>query len=417
MRTHERICIALWFLGALAAPANAGTDAQVLVAWNARVLVTAEAEDRLLTLKGVRTAAMMHLAIHDAINSIERRYSAYSFEGDARGGDPVAAVTQAAYAIALDQYPTRRKEWDAERRRWLGRARPGVARDLGIGVGAAAAAAVLMQRANDGWDSEATYQWRPMGPGVYAEFNEHSGTPQGFVFGAGWAAVRPLALRSPSQFRSPPPPKIRSAEYGRAFEEVKKVGRFESASRTADQSHLAMWWKDFAESSHNRLARSIVSDEQTELWDAARLFALLNVSIMDAYIGVFDNKFFHNHWRPYTAIHWAEHDGNPATRGDVDWNNLHRHTYAFPSYPSAHGTACAAAMMSTPEVAMGGPLSKKVSMRPATRSFDSFSDAARECALSRIYLGIHFRYDSIEGNRLGRHIGEFIVANFLRPVK
>ena len=65
---------------------------------------------------------------------------------------------------------------------------------------------------------------------------------------------------------------------------------------------------------------------------------------MDAYIGVFDSKFFYNHWRPYTAIRWADHDGNPRTRAEPDWNNTHRHTYAFPSYPSAHGTACAAAM-------------------------------------------------------------------------
>jgi len=431
MKTPSRIWIVLLFLGVPGAPAIAGTDAQVLVAWNTRVLVVAEAEDRLLTLKGVRTAAMMHLAIHDAINSIDRRYRAYAFESDADGADPTAAATQAAYAIAIDQYPASRKAWDAERRRWLARTRPGPARDRGLAVGDAAAAAVLVRRANDGWDSEAIYQWQPMGPGVYAEFNEHSGTPQGFVFGAGWAVAKPFALQSPSQFRSPPPPRIRSPGYTRAFEEVKEVGRFESVTRTADQSHLAMWWKDFAENSHNRLARSLVSDEQTDLWIAARLFALLNVSIMDAYISVFDNKFFYNHWRPYTAIHWAEHDGNRATRGDVDWNNLHRHTYAFPSYPSAHGTACAAAMtvlantygderyfrMSTPQVAAAGPLSEKISMKPPTRSFDSFSSAARECALSRLYLGIHFRYDSIEGNRLGRRIGAYVTANILRPVK
>ena len=339
MKNLDRICIALLVPRGLDSPASAGADAQVLVAWNARVLVVAEAEDRLLTLKGVRTAAMMHLAIHDAINSIDRRYRAYSFEGDASGADPLAAATQAAYAVAVDQYPASRKAWDAERRRWLARTRSGPARERGIAVGGAAAAAVLAQRANDGWNSEATYQWHPMGPGVYAEFNEHSGTPQGFVFGAGWAVAKPFALRSPSQFRSPPPPGIRSAEYTRAFEEVKEVGRFESTSRTADQSHLAMWWKDFAESSHNRLARSLVSDEQTDLWMAARLFALLNVSIMDAYISVFDNKFFYNHWRPYTAIHWAEHDGNrcDARRRGLEQPASPHLRVSFLSFRAWHG--------------------------------------------------------------------------------
>ena len=374
---------------------------------------------------------MMHLAIHDAINCVERRYDAYAYRAPGKGADALAAATQAAYAVAVDQYPGRRADWDAQRERWLGQIDDGPRKEKGIALGNAAATAILVRRANDGWNSEASYQWHPMAPGVYAEFNEHSGTPQGFVFGAGWAVAKPFALRSPSQFRSPPPPDIGSREYTRAFDEVKEFGRYQSRSRTADQTHLAMWWKDFAENSHNRLARDLVLNEQPDLWESARLFALLNVSIMDAYISVFDNKFFYNHWRPYTAIRWAEHDGNPATVAEPGWNNTHRHTYAFPSYPSAHGTACAAAMtvfadtfgddryfrMSTPQVAAAGPMSEKISMKPPTRSFDSFSEAARECAISRVYLGIHFRYDSTEGVRLGRRIGEYVTSQYLRAAK
>jgi hypothetical protein len=431
MKMLINLCVALATVAGSCASVHAGANSQVLVEWNARVLLAAEAEDRFLTLKGIRTAAMIHLAIHDAINSIDRRYAAYTFETDGGGADALAAATQAAYAIAVNEYPSRRTEWDEQRLHSLEPVEPGPARDKGIAVGSAAAAAVLARRATDGWNKEATYKWQPMAPGVYAEFDEHSGTPKGFVFGAGWAQVLPFALRSPSQFRSPPPPDIRSAEYTRAFNEVKDLGRFQSRTRTADQTHLAMWWKDFVENSHNRLARSIVTDEATDLWVAARLFALLNVSVMDAYIGVFDSKFFYNHWRPFTAIRWAEHDGNPATQADPYWNNTHRHTYAFPSYPSAHGTACAAAMtvfantfgderyfkMFTPQVDAAGPMSEKVSMKPPERSFDSFEGAAHECAMSRFYLGIHFRYDSIEGNRLGTRIGNYITARLLRPMK
>ena len=400
------------------------SDSEVLAAWNARLLATAEAEDHFLTLKGVRTAAMMHLAIHDALNAIEPRFAAYAYEGDGHGADPGAAVSQAAFVIANDQYPAQRDVWEALRRRGMDAARDRGARAAGVALGNAAAQAVLARRAADRWDNAATYRFQPMAPGVYAGFDEHSGTPKGFVFGAGWALVEPFALKSPGQFRSPPPPAINSAEYTRAFEEVRSVGRFASRTRSADQTHLAFWWKDFAENSHNRLARQLVREEQPDLWTAARLFALLNMAVMDAYIGVFDNKFFYNHWRPYTAIRWADHDGNPRTRAEPDWNNTHRHTYAFPSYPSAHGTACAAAMtvladtfgdghwfrMSTPQVDAAGPLSGKIAMRPATRSFDSFGEAARECAWSRVYLGIHFRYDSIEGNRLGRRIGHYVVS-------
>ena len=151
-------------------------------------------------------------------------------------------------------------------------------------------------------------------------------------------------LRSQDQFRSPPPPNINSAQYTKAFNEVKEYGSSESKVRTKDQAHLAMWWKDFVENSHNRLARQLVIKENLELWETARVFALLNMTIYDAYVNVFDNKFYYNHWRPYTAIRWAANDENPNTEADTEWNNLHKHTYAFPSYPSAHGTASTAAM-------------------------------------------------------------------------
>jgi membrane-associated phospholipid phosphatase len=268
-----------------------------------------------------------------------------------------------------------------------------------------------------------------MAPGVYAEFAEHSGTPQGFVFGAGWALARPFMLESPGQLRAPPPPAIDSVAYAEAFDEVRELGRFDSPSRTADQTHLAMWWKEFVESSHNRLARELAVADRLDLWQAARLFALLEAAIYDGYVSVFDSKFHYNHWRPYTAIRWAAHDGNPATEADPDWDNTHRHTYAFPSYPSAHGTACAAAMtvlasvfgdhrpvtMRVPEVDAAGPMSGKIPMHPPTRSFASFAAAAEECSLSRVYLGIHFRYDSEAGTDLGRRVGRLVVSEHLQP--
>ena len=288
-------------------------------------------------------------------------------------------------------------------------------------------------RTSDKWNGESNYTWHPMAPGVYAEFNEHSGTPQGFVFGAGWADAEPFMLPAQNHFRSPPPPAINSDDYTEAFDEVKVVGRTNSEERTADQAHLAMWWKDFVENSHNRLARQLVVSQDLNLWDAARTFALLNMSVYDAYICVFENKFHYNHWRPYTAIRWAEHDENPNTQADPEWNNLHKHTYPFPSYPSAHGTSSAAAMtvlaktlgtgdayqftMTTEEVDSMGPFSGMFKMDPTTRSFNAFSEAAWEASVSRVYLGIHFRYDSEEGYALGTNVGEYACENFLRPVE
>lgn len=416
----------------LACAANAAAcdddpDARVVVAWNERVLSVAHAEDGFLTLKGVRATAMLHLAVHDALNSIDRRYAEYAFHTDAAGALPLVAAAQAAYDIAIDQYPGARLHLNDELHGWLAPIADGPAKQQAIELGKNAAAAVLSRRAEDGWNREGEYEWRPPGPGVYAGFPEHSATPPGFVFGAGWALAKPFALRSSDQFRSPPPPAIVSDAYTRAYEEVKEVGRFQSPSRTADQTHLAFWWKDFAESSHNRLARQLVAGAGVDLWTAARMFAQLNMSIMDGYIAVFDNKFFYNHWRPYTAIREAEHDGNPRTAPDLGWNNAHRHTYPFPSYPSAHGTVCAAAMtilagtfgdghaftMHTPEVSAAGPMSPMIRMEPPSRRFDRFSAAAKECAGSRVYLGIHFRYDAIEGTRLGTQVGAYVARNTL----
>ncbi|MDJ0917583.1 MAG: vanadium-dependent haloperoxidase [Woeseiaceae bacterium] len=408
--------------------ANAlGGDAALATDWNETVLEIAEAEDGFLTLKGLRTVTMMHIAMHDALNSIDGHYEIYAFAGVAPEADSIAAATQAAFYVAADQYPDRREQLAALRDEWLRGIDAGEAQQTGKRLGSEAAQAILARRKDDGWDAEAEYRWHPMAPGVYAEFEEHSGTPQGFVFGAGWAKARGFALASPDQFRAPPPPEISSDAYTQAFNEVKAVGRFQSMNRTPDQTHIALWWKDFAENSHNRLARDLIKKEDLPLQEAVRLLALLNMAIFDGYVSSFDNKFHYNHWRPYTAIRWAENDGNPDTQAEVTWTNTHRHTYAFPSYPSAHGTACAAAVtalddvfgedhaftMRTPMVDVAGPMSGKIEMHPPTRDFESFSDAAMQCGLSRIYLGIHFRYDSIEGLRLGEAVGRNVVDGFL----
>ena len=409
---------------------TADYPSEVAIAWNKLILETAIAEDNLLTLKGLRTLSMAHLAMHDALNSIEPKYDHYVFHELTSNADPITAVTYAAYVVAADQYPDKKATFDS----LLGKHTYGKGENKKVGktVGEAAAKAVLEKRNEDRWNGEKEYTLHPMAPGVYAEFNEHSGTPEGYVFGAGWAAAAPFALPSADHFRAPPPPTINSPAYTEAFNEVKAVGSYDSAIRTADQRHLALWWKEFSESSHNALLRELVVKENVNLWEATRTFALMNMAIYDAYINVFDNKFHYNHWRPYTAIRWAAHDGNEDTDPDEEWNNLHKHTYPFPSYPSAHGTASTSAMtvlarslgkgddyaftMTQKEVDSAGFFSGKMRMDPPTRSFKSFSEAGLEASMSRVYLGIHFRYDSEEGNKLGARIGNFISDGFLKKL-
>ena len=397
-------------------------------AWNERLIGVASAEDGLLTLKGVRSAAMMNVAMHDALNAVVRVYASYEYEATDRAADPIAAAAQAAYRVSISQYPDARAGFDVELDRWLMKVPDGAARSRGIALGDAVAAALLRAREDDGWSTQVSYEPRAPTPGVYVEFPEHSGTPPGFVFGTGFGRARPFLLERPDQFRPPPPPAIESHAYAEAFNEVAELGRSDSPTRSADQTHIAFFWKEFAESSINRLAREFSRERSLELWEAARLFALIDAGIFDGYVSSFEGKFFYNHWRPYTAIHAADSDGNAATAADTSWDNTHHHTYPFPSYPSAHGTVCAAGLgaladvfgdelaftMTTPRVTSGGPLSELVDLSPPTRSFESFSDAARECALSRVYLGIHFRYDSEAGQALGERIGELAAARFGR---
>ncbi|MEZ5920413.1 MAG: vanadium-dependent haloperoxidase [Parvularculaceae bacterium] len=423
--------IALLAFSILAMGRAGASEKNPVIEWNSALLQAAQDEDGFLTLKGVRAASIMHLAIHDAVNAVDPQFAPYAYDGVDPDADPVAALTQAAYFVAAHEYPARRSDFQKIRARWLRGVKSKKRSMRGVSLGGDAARAVLQKREGDNWNTEVEYKLHPMGPGVYAEFPEHSGTPQGFVFGASWAHAIGFALKSADQFRAPPPPEINSDEYTAAFNEVKEVGRFQSIERTPDQTHLALWWKDFAENSHNRLARKLARNEKLSVVQSARLFALVNMAIFDAYISVFENKFFYNHWRPYTAIRWAENDGNPDTSPELTWNNTHRHTYAFPSYPSAHGAACAAAMtaftdvfgqgyafeMETRIVDIAGPLSEKMELHPQMRNFTGFAEAAEECALSRVYLGIHFRYDSVAGNALGRQVGENVLENLLAPVK
>ena len=277
----------------------------LIISWNEKIMELAIEKDGLLSLNGVRTEALANIAAHNALNAIKPVYTFYEYSGSQPDADPVAATVQALYEVTKTNFSEKETELKQMLDNTLAEISDGDAKAMGIQLGKETAAHALESRKNDNWNGEADYTWHPMAPGVYAEFNEHSGTPEGFVFGAGWAAAEPFLLPSQDHFRSPPPPDITSEAYTVAFREVKEYGKTESEVRTDDQAHLAMWWKDFVENSHNRLARALIKKENLNLWEAARTMALMNMAIYDAYVNVFDNKFHYNHWRPYTAIRWG----------------------------------------------------------------------------------------------------------------
>ncbi len=367
----------------------------VIASWNSLAHDLAFAEDQFLTFKGQRALAMMHLAMHDALNAIVPVYETYAYAGGSDRAHPIAATAQAAYDVLLDQYPGQGAALSPQLARWLADVPGGTLRERGIALGHAVATAVLAQRHGDGWDLPGTHDFGE-GAGRYQT------TPpwNGFVAQPGFRSATPFILEYPQQFRPSPPPPLRTSAYARAFREVKEYGAADSLRRTEEQTAYALWWMEFAEGSVNRLARQLVTDRKMHLWHAARLFAHIGMALYDTYVATWDAKYEYDHWRPYTAIRAAETDGNPRTTPDVSWDPL-RPTPPFPEYSSAHAAACAASF-GVLEQAFGRRVSftMETTTAPpgrATRRFDSFRAAAVECADSRVRLGWHFRYATDAG--------------------
>ena len=387
----------------------------VIVSWNMLAHDLAFAEDQFLTFKGQRALAMMHLAMHDALNAIVPIYQAYAYSGGSRLGHPTAAAAQAGHDVLFAQYPGQHAKLTAQLGHWLAQVPGGSLRERGITLGQATARAVLARRDSDGWNFPGTYQFR-QGPGRYQT------TPpwDGFVAQPGFRFAKPFVLEYSQQFRPPPPPPLRSTAYARAFLEVKEYGAADSPRRTDDQTAYAVWWMEFAEGSVNRLARQLAVDRNLHLWKAARLFAHVGVALYDAYVATWDSKYVYDHWRPYTAIRDADTDENPRTAPDASWAPL-RPTPPFPDYVSAHAAACGASFDVLEQV-FGHRVSLTMETTTAppgmpTRTFTSFDAAAAECADSRVRLGWHFPYATDAGLVLGKQVARYTLSHSLRTLR
>jgi MYXO-CTERM domain-containing protein len=212
------------------------------------------------------------------------------------------------------------------------------------------------------------------------------------------------------------PPALTDAAYTAAYNEVKTLGAFSGGARSAEQTDIANFWRQETQVPFNAIARGVAAQKGLGIEENARLFALLNIALADARIAIWDVKYLRGFWRPITAIRLGERDGNAATSGDAAWRPL-LETPAHPSYVSGHsGTGAAGAAV------LAALFGDKTSFSVASdtllgkvRTFDSFSAAALENAESRIYGGIHFRFDNEQGLALGKAIGEYVVANALLP--
>lgn len=363
---------------------------------------------------------MMFVAAHDALNTIEDKYERFALIGSECGdAHPIAAVAQAAFEIGVHMYPNFASEFQAERDIWLATVPNGSAKDKGIALGIEAAEAVIDEREGDGFPDEAgNYVFSPPAPGVYQTYPPHNG----FVVFHGVGHWRPMMSDS-GDFRPTGPPSVTSGAYKNAFNEVKSVGKFNSETRTEEQTSTALWWRDDPEEIINRTGGDLATAKDRNLWKTARMFALMNMSMFDAYIHVFEAKYHYNFWRPFTGILEAATDGNPNTAPDPTWTNLLDGTAPpHPSFPSAH-TSITCSALQVLRKTFGNNTTFQVTSdlgppdEPATRTFNSFSSACDDVANSRLWLGFHWRFDNNRGKQQGINIGNHADANFLGRTK
>jgi hypothetical protein len=383
-----------------------------------------------------RMQAMAHIAMHDALNTIDRRYRSYTQEAPLTpNASPQAAVAAAAHTVLLDQwakiapfgFPDFQADLNAAYQNSLAAIPAGPAKTLGTQIGMTAASRILSGRASDSaYLLPVIDPNYPQGtvPGQY-RFT----APFTFAFETQWGALRPFAIRSSRHFYPDAPYPINSRRYTEDFNEVKSLGGdgvTTPSARTPDQTQIALFWLESSPVSWNRIARGASEIARLNLWESARLFALLNIALTDGYIGVGEAKYSYNFWRPVTAIREGNADGNDDTRGDPSWTPLMT-TPPSPDHDSGHSVEGGAGA-EVLERYLGerfrfrtcsGTLpagSRCSDPMPVYRSYNGFSQAALENGLSRIYVGFHFRRAVTEGIEHGRSIGKYTFQNYLRPV-
>jgi PAP2 superfamily len=379
---------------------------------------------------------MMHLAIHDALNAIKRRFQPYGLDIEGPSGASVkAAVATAAQDVlvpVLKQIATPQEcndaaiaSVEADYTAALAGLPEGAPKTQGMVIGHAAAAVILALRVADGSDTLLVDPDYPQGtdPGEY-RFTPGSD----FAFAPGWGNVTPFVLRDSAQFRPEPPYAVTSDAYTADFNEIKSLGARVGSTRTAEQTEIAHFWWESSLAQWNRIARAVSAAAGLNLWEKARLFGLLNMAMADGYIGSWETKYHYNYWRPVTAIQLAETDGNPDTIADPAWEPL-RTTPAIPDYDSGHAVEGGAAaqvlqrVFDTDQVSFTAcslslprPRHQCGGAQEVRRAFSSFTQAAEENGLSRILVGFHFRKAVEEGIAHGRKIANRAVNQFLQPV-
>lgn len=383
-----------------------------------------------------RAFAILHAAIHDAVNGVERRYQPYTADLSFPGASLDAAVATAAHDVLIELSPSQREKIEAAYAAALAAIPNDSARSQGVTLGRESARANLERRAGDGVP---VGPWPPMEGPITQPVYVPNGKPGDYAFTPPFdkPPLGPLALfpgwgRLPSfvvdiaDHRVPGPQHLTTAEYAADFDSLKVLGRLHSTVRTADQAETAFFWfEDFP--IWHQIANTVIRQNNLDPWRAARILALVHFAVIDGGIACFEAKYHFRFWRPYTAIRQAGEDGNPATQADAEWRPLlwpepGANPPVFlippiPEYPSAAATVSGAAA----EVLIQnlGDQQRFEATSPflpgVTRRFTSLTVAAKEASMSRVYGGIHFLHAVRDGYQLGKGVGAE-VSRMLAPV-
>ena len=432
------VCVSLLVLWPSAASADA------VITWNENAAKAATAACIHISGNGLaesRMYAMVHVAVHDAVNAIDRRSRPYAFSARVNGpASADAAVAAAAHDVlvaviaGLPESPA----CVATGSRWpipctMPRSRryqTDQPRAAGVAVGQAAAAAIVALRANDRFD---TVTWLDFDYPQGTEPGAWRFTPDGppLAFASNYGDVTPFVLKHSAQFWPGPPYPLSSKRYADDYNEIKLIGGDDittPSTRTPDQTEIGLFWIESSPLAWNRLARAVSVQRGFDLWENARLFGLLNMAMADGYIASWEVKYHYSFWRPITAIREGDNDGNPATLGDSTWTPL-QPTYPIPDHDSGHAVQGGVAaeilkqVFGTDDVSFTAcsttvpPGGRCTDATPVIRSYLSFSQAADENAVSRIYIGIHFRNAVETGVHHGRRIAAYAVHQFMKPVR
>jgi hypothetical protein len=404
--------IGIW----LAVGAAASARANVITDWDEKAIAAlmplASVPSPYTPYAAYRMMGIVHVAMFDAVNSIEPRYRPYLVQLPAdRATSKEAAGAAAAAAILASIDAKTAGEIKVALASYLASIPDGAAKSDGVKLGEAVAARVLEARANDGSNAPDDYRPRTT-PGVYVATS--------IMRAPMWPRVKPFAMASPSQFRPGPPIALDSKEWATDFNEIKDYGGRNSAKRTAQQAETARFWLVSGPIGYHPFLRQLVTAKQMGVVEGARFMALAAIAINDALIAVLDAKYHYNFWRPVTAIRNGDIDGNPATDREAAWQPI-ADTPMHPEYPCAHcilsgsvaGVVKAAlGTVDIPEIAITSPTAPSVTHR--WTNMTAFTD---EVANARIWAGFHYRFSTRVGTDMGLKIGESVVKSVMQPVE